>query len=52
MYGKQFWNLETPIIEPMHESFNNVVCAISKTSDQTAHTRSLIRAFVSRLGIL
>ena len=27
---------------------NNVVCATSKTSDQPAHTRSLIRAFASR----
>ena len=31
---------------------NNVVCATSKASDQPAHTRSLIRAFVSRLNIL
>ena len=31
---------------------NNVVCAISKGSDQPAHTRSLIRAFASRLDIL
>ena len=32
--------------------FNNVVCATSKVSDQPAHTRSLIRAFASRLNIL
>ena len=31
---------------------NNVVCATSKASDQPAHTRSLIRAFASRLNIL
>ena len=31
---------------------NNVVCATSKGSDQPAHTRSLIRAFASRLNIL
>ena len=31
---------------------NNVVCATSKGSDQPAHTRSLIRAFASRLKIL
>ena len=31
---------------------NNVVCVTSKASDQTAHMRSLIRAFVSRLNIL
>ena len=30
---------------------NNVVCTTSKGSDQPAHTRSLIRAFVSRLSI-
>ena len=31
---------------------NNVVCATSKGSDQPVHTRSLIRAFASRLNIL
>ena len=40
------------IIEPQHEISNNVVCATSKGSDQPAHTRSLIRAFASRLNIL
>ena len=40
------------IIEPVHEIYNNVVCATSKASDQPAHTRSLIRAFASRLNIL
>ena len=29
-----------------------VLCATSKASDQPAHTRSLIRAFASRLSIL
>ena len=38
--------------KPWHWVSNNVVCAISKTSDQPAHTRSLIRAFASRLSIL
>ena len=38
--------------EPWHEISNNVVCATSKASDQPAHTRSLIRAFASRLHIL
>ena len=38
--------------EPQHEISNNVVCATSKSSDQPAHTRSLIRAFASRLNIL
>ena len=47
----------TPLIknkdnEPVHEISNNVVCAASKASDQPAHMRSLIRAFVSRLSIL
>ena len=35
-----------------HEISNNVVCATSKGSEQPAHTRSLIRAFASRLNIL
>ena len=39
-------------IEPWHEISNNVVCATSKASDQPAHTRSLIKAFASRLNIL
>ena len=38
--------------EPVHEISNNVVCATNKASDQPAHTRSLIRAFASRLSIL
>ena len=38
--------------EPRHEISNNVVCATRKASDQPAHTRSLIRAFASRLNIL
>ena len=42
----------TQIIEPVHEISNNVVCATSKASDQPAHTRSLIRAFASRLNIV
>ena len=40
-----------PIIEPRHEISNNVVCGTSKSSDQPAHTSSLIRAFASRLNI-
>ena len=40
------------LYEPWHEISNNVVCATSKASDQPAHTRSLIRAFASRLDIL
>ena len=38
--------------KPVHEISNNVVCATSKAADQPAHTRSLIRAFASRLNIL
>ena len=36
--------------EPVHEIFNNEVCATSKASDQATHARSLIRAFASRLS--
>ena len=38
--------------EPVHEISNNMVCATSQASDQPAQTRSLIRAFASRLSIL
>ena len=38
--------------QPQHEISNNVVCAISKGSDQPAHRCSLIRAFAGRLNIL
>ena len=38
--------------EPVHDISYNVVCATSKASDQPAHTRSLIRAFASRMSIL
>ena len=31
---------------------NNMVCATSKGSDQTAHMRSLIRDFASRMYIV
>ena len=37
--------------EPVREISNNVVCVTNKASDQPAHTRSLIRAFASRLNI-
>ena len=40
------------VIKPVHEISNNVVCAINKGSDQTAHTLSLIRAFACRWSIL
>ena len=43
---------KTKTNEPQHEISNNVVFATSKASDQPAHTRSLIRAFASRLNIL
>ena len=39
------------IYEPVREISNNVICATSKASGQPAHTRSLIRAFASRLSI-
>ena len=38
--------------ESVHEISNNVVSATSKASDEPVHTRSLIRAFASRLCIL
>ena len=38
--------------EPQHEISYNVVCATSKSSDQPAHTCSLIIAFASYLNIL
>ena len=40
------------IYEPGHEVSNNVVCGISKISDQPVHMPSLIRAFASCLNIL
>ena len=40
------------VYEPRHEISKNVFFATSKDSDQPAHTRSLIRAFASRLTIL
>ena len=40
------------VFEPRDEISNNVVYATIKGSDQPAHTRSLIRAFASRLNIL
>ena len=53
--GRAIFDLQTRIVfvfEPVHEISNDVVCATSKVSDQPAHTRSLIRAFPSRLSIL
>ena len=44
--------VQTTLYERRHEISNNVVCATSKGSDQPAYTRSLIRAFASRLNIL
>ena len=41
-----------PYILFYFEPSNNLVCATSKGSDQPAHTRSLIRAFASRLNSL
>ena len=44
--------IKQTLFEPLHEISNCVVCATSKASDQPAHTRSLTRAFASRLSIL
>ena len=49
--GKNRYAVLVDIIKPQYELSNNVVCATSKASDQPAHTRSLIRAFASRLDI-
>ena len=50
--AERFRWIECFLLEPVHKTSNNVVCATSKASDQPAHTRSLIRAFASRLSIL
>ena len=53
--GKQFSGcvlILFSIYEPQHMISNNVVAGTSKGSDQPAHTRSLIRAFASRLNIV
>ena len=54
---KYQWNswerqILSTIFEPVHEISNSVVCATGIASDQPAHSRSLIRAFASRLSIL
>ena len=38
-------------IEAIQENSNKMACATSKDSDQTAHVRSLIRAFAGRLDL-
>ena len=52
MYANFVMDVIIIIIELQHEISNKVVCATSKGSDQPAHTRSLIRAFASRLNVL
>ena len=49
---KKSFIIKSMHFEPVHEISYNVVCATSKTSDRPARTRSLIRAFASRLSIL
>ena len=39
-------------IQMSHDMRFPTMCATSKASDQVVHTRSLIRAFASRLNIL
>ena len=51
LYNIFIWS-GSKLYEPVHEISNNLVCATNKASDQSAHTRSLIRAFASRLSIL
>ena len=50
MKNQKYNQVPVFIIEPWHEISNNLVCATIKGSDQPAHTRSLIRAFTSRLN--
>ena len=40
------------VLQFRNEISNNVVCAVSKGSDQPAHMHCLIRATASRLNIL
>ena len=44
--------MRATINEPVHEISNNEVCTTRKASDQSAHTRSLIKVFASRLSII
>ena len=43
---------QSTLYEPEHDISNKVVYVTSKASDQPALTRSLVRAFASRLSIL
>ena len=49
---KFLYDVTVSEFEPRHEISNNVVYATCKGSDQPEHTRSLIRAFASRLNNL
>ena len=51
-FSSSLTSVSSTIFELQHDISNNVVCAISIGSDQPAHMRSLIRAFVSHLNIL
>ena len=55
MFENYILNQKLPLlvseIKHQRELSNNVICADSKGSDQSAHMRSLIRAFVGRLNI-
>ena len=46
------WFTLNTLNDPAHEISKIAVCATGKVSDQSAHTRSLIRAFASRLDII
>ena len=55
IWGQQSFWIRTFFLfkyKQRYEISNNVVCATSKASDQPAHTRSLIRAYASRLNII
>ena len=51
IFGEVILVVISKIYEPRHEISKNVVCETSTASDQPAHTRSLVRAFDSRLNI-
>ena len=46
------FQMTIPLYEQLNMSRDNVVCAITKASDQPVHTRSLVRAFVGGLNII
>ena len=52
LHCAELFKLDCLKYERRHKIPNSVVCATTKTSDQPAHTRGLIRAFASHLNII